>query len=450
MNILLLSSEGDGAALCARFEAEGHRPSLWIKDRAHRGRWDGRVRKPATLEAGLATRPDLVVCDATDLVAQATLARAKGLPVLGGSPLADRLEHDRMWALGLARQCGIRVPTTYPFRDAAAVRRFITTTDEGPFVLKCLGNVDCYTTFVAERNDDILAFLDHVDLGGATGFILQERLPVVAELNTEVWFASGVPLPSPNGGMEQKRFLAGDMGWNTGCESYIVWPYTEERPPAALAAFPDPLLAWLRQQRYTGPLDVAMILSAEDHELWMTEFTPRFGYSSIYAMLGLLPDGFDFGHFLHALAVGEQPTLEYRSDLTATALTVSTPPYPYAVSALTIRGQRVGDGGVPREYWWPIDVQWGPRGPVTAGTDGLLGFVTAADESLSMASAQALQRASMIDTPTKQFRMDAFAQASALWALDLIGLVDRMRFEPEPLQPELAVIPEPPEESHHG
>lgn len=119
---------------------------------------------------------------------------------------------------------------------------------------------------------------------------------------------------------------------------------------------------------------------------------------------------------LGAVLEGEEPVLERRI---VTVLPVSVPPWP---------NTRAREGAVAEvrgltsmqqasTFWFDVTIDRGARKIQTGGLDGLVAVATgAADGSLALARAKALEIAQRLELPQKQYRLDAATQVEAVLA----------------------------------
>ena len=104
----------------------------------------------------------------------------------------------------------------------------------------------------------------------------------------------------PNHTLERTKFFPGDLGEKTGCCGNVVWAATLESPLIQKLILP---LTGVLQGKFVGPIDVNVIIEKESNEPVFLEFSPRFGYDAIFALMELFPMG-SFGEFLYTVAVG--------------------------------------------------------------------------------------------------------------------------------------------------
>ncbi len=416
MRFLINSIYGSGAGLAWKIQEEGNDVSLFIQEEFCRPVLKGIVPHVNSIEEGLAQKPDLVIFDLTTMGKEADLCRKKGFRVFGGGSFSDLIELDRSYGMKLAEQVGIPVPHHEIFskdqiKEAIA---YIKESDQR-YVLKPHGNQSIDLTYVAKDPDDMIHELEWIQKSGLmeSDFILQDFMDGY-ELSTEMWFSNGNPIESlANSTVEQKKFLTGDLGPNTGCETSTVWPYGTDRVKIIDKTL-SLLYPILKEMKYTGPLDVNSIVSKEDGEPYFLEWTPRLGYNAIYAFMELL-DG-PISDFFYHVSIGKTDDLTLKNNLIGMAITLSIPPYPLDQaekenqrSLKSTRGKPLS--GVPDDHIWPADIMLEGKQFVTAGTDGTICYVTSSGKCVEEAEENLYDEIEKVGAPNLQYRIDAGEKA---------------------------------------
>lgn len=406
MKYLILSKFGDGLSLSIQLGSEGNEVKAYVTgddktetDRRAKQIGQGWVDRVYGLKEGLAWNPDVVICDRNNVEDLANISRARGFPTFGCSPLHIKLEKDRAFALTLAQQHGLDVPAWHKFKTPDEAIAFLTKQDN-KWVMK-FGEGSDVPTRIVESSKDGIAFLKRI--APKDDMIIEEYVNGVSELNVEAWFSNGRIVPgSINYGMEQKRFLAGDLGINTGCESNYSWYPTELGEFDTV--FTPELLSWLKQQRYSGPLDIASILT-HDGNYSFVEFTPRLGYAAVYCLLPLLRS--DLGELLYNVSRGFSSYVDTITDYSF-GLTLSMAPYPYDIVKQLIPGEEVI---VPEEaIFWPMDLTKLNGVWQTTGSYNLLGYLTATHPQAQEAATLTMSYAGRVVATNLQYRIDAGSQ----------------------------------------
>ncbi len=376
MKVLIHSSSGDSGGLAYMMQREGAQVQIYIKDPFSRRVMEGIVPHVASMEEGLKNKPDFVLFDLNGDGKLADKIRKDGFSVVGGSELSDRLEMDRSYGAKVAKQFGIKCPETVEFKNIDEAIAYIKKTKK-PLALKVDNNKSEASSYVAKDQEDMLSYIAYQKEEGlmqGDTFILQEKIDG-SEVSTECWFSNGVPCFPSNSTWETKKLLAGELGVRTGCETSLVCHY--EGDNARLADETVLRLApLLKHSRYTGPFDVNAIVSESDHKPYFLEFTPRLGYSAIYAYTAML--GIPISEYFYKVSRGTF-RVPFKSKW-STALKLHIPPYPFSHEDDRIsreaykptEGIRI-NGKLGPDFV-PIDVRKGKKTPYeAAGTMGIIG-----------------------------------------------------------------------------
>ncbi len=270
---------------------------------------------------------DLSIFDLTGKAREAE--RSLGLtPTIGDSKLADALEDNRLFGIEIMEDFDINVPPYEVFDSISKARTFVSKTKKR-YVFKPNGgqNQASATTYCSSSYEDMLEYFDKLEeFTKGQEFILQEFISGGTEISTEAYF-NGEDFFLINATLEEKKFMNGNIGPNTGCAGNLVWLYTE--PPKVFKQGLGKLRDYLGDVGYRGMVDLNTIVT--DGELYGLEWTPRFGYDASSTLFSLLPKGY-FGEFLYKIASGEDVSsiegLSYNGKFAA-AVRVSIPPYPF-------------------------------------------------------------------------------------------------------------------------
>jgi len=436
VSILLYSRNGDLAALAPRVGAD----LVITKAFARRKRlYQGLANLVADPEEAVRRRPEAIIFDqiGTETHKTGALAdawRKRGFPVWGAGAINDVIELDRGFGLSIAVECGIRIPKTVIFDPAkgdkldkidledrsrvhrvkghvAEAQQFLKEVG-GRWVLKPFDNAATSLTYVADTPEDMIhrlqEALDKHQLDPGKAFMLQAFVSGV-EVSTEAWVVNGEIMFPANSTIETKKFLAGDLGPNTGCQTSVVYAYQDENPRLLRQTIGRPdFREWLRHPRgpqgekyppYHAVLDINSIVSEEDKKPYMLEFCPRFGYNAIYAYCELLDE--DLHDLLVRVANGEADGMSCH-DGVAYAVRVTIPPYPHTdeLDSESAKDLPVLErmmemathvdilGPVEDPHVWLLDAQKMGKRIRTAGFDGVVLEVTARGETIEVARDQ--------------------------------------------------------------
>lgn len=375
MRILLMSSGGIGCSMLLRLQHEGHVCDWYLiepEPRQHKV-LSGLIPTP------LADKPDfspydLIIFDSTgngELAEEAS----KHAPVIGDSALASRLEDDRLYGIQIMEECGIEVPRYETFTEPEAAKEFILEFPKRyvfkPFVVDGVEQ-ECDTTYVADSAEDLLKVIDKVwHDSHETPFLLQEVVEGV-EIAANGYF-DGTYFHFVTHTLEEKKFMSGGYGPNTGCSGNLIyWPERENR---LIREGIMKLVPFLKGMEYRGPIDLNTIVS-ENHAYGL-EFTPRFGYDSSATEFAML-DG-DLGHFLFEIAsapdggyVDHDPTPKPKGRWAASER-LTVPPYPEENASFT---SKLPIKGIDLDWAWANCYMWDARlvdeDLMTVGINGIV------------------------------------------------------------------------------
>lgn len=182
----------------------------------------------------------------------------------------------------------------------------------------------------------------------------------------------------------------------------------------------DPLIPLLRG-KYRGPIDINSIVSPDGTPNFL-EFTPRFGYSAVFAFSTLVSD---FSGLLAATANGLPYRGETKREISC-GVRATIPPYPYEV-----KGEAVGRPifGWDPEEWNPMvhpcEVRLSERGEAeTSGPDGTVFEVTGLGASIPAARAACYAELDALYVPDIRYRTDIGIQAQRDYeSLQELGLL---------------------------
>jgi len=427
MKYLFFSKHGDSAGVAHRVQQEGNDVWLYIPESWAKPTLEGIVPQVKSVSEGLSKKPDVVFFDMVGSGPIATRIQRLGYNVIGsgatfkGRPFQDDMELDRDFGMDLMEAAGIAVPKTEEFKGSEIDKAIAyAKASKMRLVAKPNGNKNAYMTHVAENEEDMTGHLQYMKenklVTAGEDFILQEFVDGV-EISTEMWFTKGKPIFPSNGTMETKKFLVGDLGPNTGCQTSLVWFY-EKKEPKIVQQTLKKMFTILEKLEYTGPLDLNCIVSRNDHKPYGIEWTARPGYSAIYAMIRLLDvDKYDLGKHLHWIATGE--LLEWYHKIGfGYSLRVSIPPYPLCIPDEKQRQEWLAETAGHRldykgktECFFPLDLKASKDGNddmVTAGVDGVVCELAGYGATVEDAKNEAHAQLKKLYIPEKQARLDGW------------------------------------------
>lgn len=328
MRVLIHSSEGDSAGLAWQMQKEGSQVDFFVKEKWARRHMEGIIPHVETLEEGLKNKPDFILFDLNGDGGTADSLRKNGFKVVNGSALADKLEFDRSYGVKICKQYGIKTPTTVEFNNVDEAILYAKK-EKKPLAIKMDSNAGGEgASYVSKDAEEMVDYLSQQKESGKINgntFIAQDVVKG-AEISTELWFSGGEPVWPANSTFETKKFLAGELGIRTGCEVSLVCHYEGTRSKIIDKTIRK-IFPLLKYSKWTGCIDVNCIVSEEDHEPYFLEWTPRLGYSAIYAYSAIL--GIPLSEYFYRISRGPF-TIPFKNKW-GVSLKVSIPPYPTTI-----------------------------------------------------------------------------------------------------------------------
>ena len=418
MKILVISKSGDGLGIAYKFKKEGHDVRFYIKDSGYQYASLGLLDRVPSWRPSAGDWADFVIADMVGFGKIATTLDNFNVLHLGFNPIADMFELDRGKQMDVFNKLGIRTPDTFRFSSPTHAEEVADDWEDPGWVLKPSGNIETAKTFVCRDKDTYLWALEQYK--GSQALIVQRIIKGI-EISTEGWFnGTGWVVPF-NHTFEEKRFLEGDLGPNTGCMGNVVM--SVQRPEKdQLVQNLKRLTPFLRAARFKGPVDLNTIVN--ENGIFALEVTPRLGYDAIEALDTLLDE--PLSEMFMAVAAGGKSIMNLRPGL-AIAVRVSVPPYPHAEADVRDRGLPVLGVGPHDENIYFTDVLWDKKQKIMrwAGSDGVLLKVTAKDRKLKVATENAYKRVGELKGLDFQYRRDIGARVEGdLRALKSMGILD--------------------------
>lgn len=368
LRILLISKEGDGLGVAQRLALEGNHVDVYIAEERFKLAGRGLVNRIPSWNRA-ARSADLIIIDCVGMGKFEERIRAFGVPTLGLSRTLDEIELDRALGMRVFEKAGVTIPETYEFNSTAEAQHLRDSLEwQDGFVIKPSGNISTAKTMVVKNEtmwDRSLSQLPPSSNG-----ILQRCLTGV-EVSTEGWF-NGTKFVEPfNHTFEEKRFLAGGLGVNTGCMGNVVLNAGGgDRLVRDTVLRLAPLLAALD---YRGPLDINCIVREDG--AYALEATSRMGYDAVEALAEGLNE--PLGQFLFSVASGQDRKVRLTND-TMIAVRLSIPPWPVRKPDASSHGEPIegiDDDTLPHLFL--TDIYKDDDGYKTAAGDGVLLKATA-------------------------------------------------------------------------
>lgn len=393
-----------GAWFSIQLEQEGHHVDVWLQDDYDEYRYvlSGLIRTPLRAKPNFKNY-DLVLFDQTDRPEIAEEVMRQGISCIGDGDLNTQLDNDRSLSIEVMEQCGINVPFYEAFNDIQEAKKFVRKTNKR-YVFKPddIEGQEKSSTYVSKSAEDMLKYLDKLyAIVKSTDFILQEVVEGT-EVSTEAWF-NGNDFVFICGTLEEKKFMEGNKGPNTGCAGNLEIIYDQTNPPLIFREGIGKAKDFLQSYHFRGNIDLNAI--ATDSKLYGLEWTPRFGYDATATLFSCLSNVTDF---LGEIATGGQPSVSYSNSF-ASSIRLSIPPYPSEIKGshpedVPIEG--IEEDDIPKNcylYDCGIDKQ---HSLCTVGAYGLVAAPIQSGGSIQEAWYKVKEKIKRIQIPNCQYRDD--------------------------------------------
>ena len=402
-SILILSKHGSGIPLALYLaKQEGHLVKIWIKDKQFRN-----VLQESTNPKVIDTynvNPqsiDIAIGDMVGVGDELDELKNKGIITTCGGSFNDKMELDRVYSMKVANTIYKKeyIPETIPCKSKIDIDNALSK--DKPMVIKPLGNKAVGLTLVSndEKNRSLKSFIE-TNSNEVLPCIVQEVVEGI-EITIEGWFNKDWYKDTFNCTIESKRFLNNNKGPNVGCMGNVVWICKENK---LVKEFLYPVTDLLKKVDYCGPFAVTLIIN--ENNMYVLEFTTRFGYDAIQSFVELLKQS--FFDFIYNLAIGSNRPVVFFEDSLSLAVRLSMPPYPNKGNLSFINDLQVLD--IPNQaehHVWMVDVKYKNKKPVIAGVDGIIGCVTARGNTVRMAQKRVYRTINNIVINTDvQYRTD--------------------------------------------
>ncbi len=427
---------GDGLGFVEVLIREGHEVEIFIKDKSMKNLYDGICKKHDSIESwthrAISTKA-LTIFDGVTQGKVGDYLRSKGVPVLGGQEIADKLELDRAFGMQVMADAGIKIPETYDFKDIGQGISFVKA-NKGRWVYKPYGakQGSCAKTYVSENEVDLIDFMKKQK---PTKFILQKFIKG-EEMSCEVLFSNGVPLSPEFFDMETKKFMPGELGPNTGCQSSLEWAGQGLQSKSVKEGI-GKCFDYMASVKYSGSLDLNSIID-EKGVLHGLEWTARFGYSGNYASFMLLKE--PLYDFYLRLAKGTAKDIQVDNQY-GFALRISIPPYPLdaddenpeEVKAVNLlmkkkKGLEIKVKKFPGIEYRMLDVYKKDGKYFTAGNDGIILEIVCKAPTIEEGKKIVYEAAKEVEIGDRQYRTDGFERAiNQIPILEKMGYAERMK-----------------------
>lgn len=329
MRVLLIADAGDGLLdLALRAQNARHNVRVFIRKFDHRTRpiGQGLIERVADWRLHM-DWCDLAILEGNGVyMADMDAWRARGKLIIGGTAESAAWELDRKKGMEIFRKSGILVPAFREFVDYDAAIRHVERSGEPMYSKPCSDTADkslSAKTGIPEDPTWMLRKWKKKHGRPPYPFLLQEGIDGI-EFAAGGWFGPGGFADGWEENFEHKRFMAGDIGPNTG-EMGTVMRYTRRSKLAELTL--KPLEQHLDRIGYIGNVDVNCIID-DSGCAWPLEFTMRLGWPAFNIETDLF--ACDPIEFFMALANGEPTRGAHRMDQPAVGVVMALPPYPHS------------------------------------------------------------------------------------------------------------------------
>ena len=277
MNVLILDEETMGLAFAMRAMEDGHYVKLWMPD--DRGEelpvGQGIVDRPKSWKKHMGWADLIVPTGNTKLIKELEPFFESGYPIFGSPREAVKLELDRAFGQQVLSDHDIDTLPFEEFHDFDAAIKHVQKTGKAYACKPWGGAADKSLSCVADSPEDMIFILERWrDEGKKADFILQEKVDGV-EIGVAGFFGPSGWCGMIEESWEEKKFLAGNLGQNTG-EMGTTIRYA--RQSALFNRILAPLTGFLLDVGAVGDVAVNCIVGEDDGLPWPLEFTMRLGW----------------------------------------------------------------------------------------------------------------------------------------------------------------------------
>jgi phosphoribosylamine--glycine ligase len=403
--ILVVSHFGAVGELCQRLMAEGNQVKFHIKDKPSKDINDGLIAKVPNWERWV-DWSDLIIFDDTNFGKTIDELRANGKAVVGGCPYTDKLEMDRGFGQEEMRRVGMNVLPDWSFKNLDEAIKFVQQ-NPGRYVAKPSGTAqdEKALTYVGKMDDgsDVVATLENYKKKWS-GKIHEIQIQTFAK-GVEVaigGFFNGKEFIQPMFvNFEYKKLMDGDLGPNCGeAGTTSFWSDRSRLFKETLKKMEAPLAEY----GYTGYFDVNTICNKDG--CWPLEFTPRFGYPTIWLQVDSINS--PLGDFFEAVATGKKFHLDTESGFQL-AVVGAVHPYPFEdpvaftkyASEKTIQFKDPTMDGIYLSDVKLVGDEW-----KLAGNSGYLVICVGKGHTIEEAKEEAYKRIKTVQVPDLFYRTD--------------------------------------------
>ena len=410
---MMVSVCGEGAHLLKMVQDEGNDCRLYIREPGYQNVFDGILRKAKKIDP---KKDEVVIFDFSSFGRIADSLKKKGVPIVGASTFADKMEQDRQFGFDAMEESGIKVPLTAEFTKFSEVEDFLDENDEREdgserrFVFKPSGKMlPCHLTYCSLDRGDLEEYLKYVEANYAKdveSFVLQEFVEGVV-VSSELWCDGTKFLRPGNHTLEVKALMDGNLGPATGCAGNLL--YIESGQCRIINSGVAKVEALCAEAGHVGAIDLNAVVNEDG--VFGLEWTPRMGFDASPTQLFLFNKS--IAQFYSDIARGQADEVPMREGFAA-GVRLSIPPYPLEPEkpehvqlvrpnvGVPIRG--LTDRNVGSFYFYEVMEQDG--GLVHSSGTGLIACAVGVDDSPWKAFRQPYEALCEVKVPEKQYRKD--------------------------------------------
>ncbi len=325
MRILLIDSGGHFLDFALQCVHAGHQVKWYITpdkrgDRIQIG--DGLVERINDWRKWMGWGDLICLSDNDKFMVAMEPYRKLGYPIFGCNCIGAELELNRTVGQKILKDAGIKIMDYKTFNSANDAEAYVRKTMKR-YVSKPNDDADKSMSYVSKSPADMIYMLKRWQKNGniKKSFILQEFTPGI-EVAVGGWFGPSGFLDAININFEHKKLMNGEIGVNTG-EMGTVISYVKSNDKLAKKVL-FPVEDYLKSIKYTGYIDVSVIIDAEGNPLPL-EFTCRPGWPH-FQIISALNDG-DPANWMVDLLDGYD-SLEVKPGI-ATGVAITIPDFPY-------------------------------------------------------------------------------------------------------------------------
>lgn len=315
MNILFVSEDLVAGNLAYLLQKEGHQVKLYIKDIRRRANFTNIVPKITDWrkELNWVGEEGLIIFDSCSHGKLQDNLRNKGYSVVGGCFIADKMEHDRKFAMDILSIHGIETVPLLNFETIDDAISFIKN-EKGKWVIKqnIMGTGSKGFNYVGMFQDglDVVDMLENYKKETkykGNVITLQKRIDGI-EIGAGRYFNGSDWVGPIEINIEHKKLFPGDLGPSTSEMGTIAW-FDDNENNKLFQKTLNRIKPFLKEINFRGDIDINCIVNEEG--VFPLEVTPRFGSPIIHLQTVIHKS--PWGEFLKAVADGKPYKLRWNN-----------------------------------------------------------------------------------------------------------------------------------------